>query len=96
MVLNAIQQSEELYNMYQRNQISYYEMIAKLRDIDVEEARTIGDEILEINNQLQADQMELMNADLMNGNGEDNEDTQVENNKPDEQSDTEKNQPDIK
>ncbi len=84
MVLNAIQQSEELYNMYQRNQISYYEMIAKIRDIDLEEARTVGDEILEVNNQLQADQLELMNADLAQGNGEENENSQIKDNESNE------------
>lgn len=88
LVLNAIQQSEELFNMYQRNQISFYEMIAKIRDVDLDEAKTIGDEILEVNNQLQKEQVELLNFD--NEGAIENENSQEQNNKSDAQSNAEK------
>lgn len=60
MVLNPIALSAELYQMYQNDQISYYEMIAKLRDIPVAEARTIAEEILKDNNEIKAEQMSAM------------------------------------
>ena len=60
MILSPVAMSEQLATMYERDQISYVEMIAKLRDISVEEAETIAQEIMKQNNEIKAQQLATM------------------------------------
>lgn len=72
MILSPVALSEQLYQMYERDQISYVEMIAKLRDISVEEAETIAEEILKKNNEIKAEQLATMANVSGNEEGENN------------------------